>query len=269
MLFANPGKYNPCGIYTRGHIILFTITVIGIIIAVKNTNKKYKENNNQYDNNNFQSEKSTKSNYITKITKRCMIIIWGLEIIKVVFNLAVGNVRKINTYVPLYYCSILLYAGILALSSNRHLKRAGTTFIKTGAIVAGIVFIISPVTSLSEYPAFHFISIHSFIYHGIMIYLGIIYNKKDSEQLERKDIFYYASLIFLVCMIAYIINNIFGSNLMFISESLPKSFIELIYVTFPKFFTPIMIIGQMTLPFYIVYIILKIQKRVYKTLKEY
>ena len=37
MFFAKPGEYQACGMYTIGHWILLTITVIGILIALKIT----------------------------------------------------------------------------------------------------------------------------------------------------------------------------------------------------------------------------------------
>ena len=42
-MFANIGKYKPCGMFTTGHFILLTITCIGIIIALKFTENKNRE----------------------------------------------------------------------------------------------------------------------------------------------------------------------------------------------------------------------------------
>ena len=41
-MFANAGKYEACGIFTRNHFILLTITIIGILIALKYTVNKDK-----------------------------------------------------------------------------------------------------------------------------------------------------------------------------------------------------------------------------------
>ena len=32
-VFANVGEYVACGIFTKGHLVLFTITIIGILIV--------------------------------------------------------------------------------------------------------------------------------------------------------------------------------------------------------------------------------------------
>lgn len=59
-MFAKIGEYEPCGIFTTGHLVLIIITVIGIIIALKCSQKKtYIIFNSNYiyignNNNNFQ-----------------------------------------------------------------------------------------------------------------------------------------------------------------------------------------------------------------------
>ena len=239
MIFAKPGQYKPCGLFGFEHFSLIISTIIGICIAVKCTKIK---------------EKSDIKIIIIKTT----ILVWILEIIKIIFNLKIGNGNNINTYVPLYYCSILLYAGIFSSVKNKFIKRVGDVFLATGGIVAGIVFIIFPTTSLLTYPIFHYISLQSFIYHGAMIYLGIIINKYKYIEIEKKDILYYSGLILLICIIAYNINNIFDSNLMFISKDFPASPITILYKFTGKAFPIVMTIGQMTLPFYVVYGIKKI-----------
>ena len=42
MLFARPGKFGPCGMFTKGHFELILITIIWITIALKNTMNKTK-----------------------------------------------------------------------------------------------------------------------------------------------------------------------------------------------------------------------------------
>ena len=207
MIFAKPGEYKACGLFTYQHFSLIICTAIGIFLAVKCT-------------------KINDKNDIRKIIIKTTILVWILEIIKIIFNFKIGNGNNINTYVPLYYCSILLYAGIFSSLKNKFIKRVGDVFLATGGIVAGIVFIIFPTTSLLTYPIFHYITMQSFIFHGAMIYLGIIINKYKYIEIEKKDILYYAGLILVICIIAYIINSIFDSNLMFISKDLQQVLLQ-------------------------------------------
>lgn len=242
MLFAKAGKYEPCGIFTLDHFKLIIITIIGIIFALKKTVKKSKEE-------------------VENIIKKCTVIIWILEIVIISFKLYTGSIRDIGNYVPLYYCSLLLYAGALSSFAKGKFKRMGNVFFATGGIIGGITFIIFPTTSLPTYPMLHMVSLHSFLFHGIMVYLGILINKTQYIELKKSDIKYYAALVGAVCILAYIVNSIFDSNLMFISKNFPGTPIEILYNLTGPFYTLVASIGQMTLPFYIVYVIVSKLKK--------
>lgn len=233
MFFAKPGKYEACGIFSIEHFFLLILTIIGIKIAVKNTDIANKS-------------------VIKKRIQIVTICAWILEIIKILFNLSIGNGNNINTYIPLYYCSILLYAGIFSSLGKDTLKRIGDVFLATGGIIGGIIFLILPTTSITIYPMLHYLSLQSFIYHGAMIYLAIIINKSEYIELEKRDIVYYAGLIGTMCLLAFIFNNIFDSNLMFISKDFPNNPITIIYKLTGKFFPLVISLVQMILPFYAV-----------------
>ena len=239
-MFSNIGDYEPCGIFTTDHFILIGITIICIFIALKFTANKSKEE-------------------VHSIIKCMTIIMCILEIVKISFNLKQNSIYDVNTYMPLYYCSILLYAGLLSSFGNGVFKRAGDVCFATGSIIGGIVFIIYPSTSLPMYPAFHFLSIHSFLFHGTMIYLGILINKTQYIELEQNDIKYFASVIGIMSIVALIVNKLFNGNLMFISNNFPGTPIEIIYNLTKGgiLYTLIMVLAQMTLPFYITYVIIK------------
>jgi len=228
MFFAPQGKYEPCGMFTIGHLIFFVLTIAGILIGVKYTKKE-----------------SIKRNIII-IT----IVAWILEIIKIIFNLKTGHGNNLNTYIPLYYCSILLYAGIFSSIGKGYIKKMGDVFLATGGIVGGVLFLILPTTSITMYPMFHFISIQSFLYHGAMVYLGLAINKTNYIELKTKDIIYYATLLFIMCVLAFAVNVRFGSNLMFISKDFPGTPVGLLYKYTGKFFTPVAALIQIFGPFY-------------------
>lgn len=234
MFFARPNEYEPCGIFTTKHFILIILTIVAISVALKKTVHKSKEE-------------------VHKIIKKLTIIIWILEFVRIGFNLYIGNVHNVNEYMPLYYCSLLLYAGLMSSFGKGKIKRIGDVFLATGGIIGGIVFIIMPTTSLPTYPMLHFISLHSFLYHGTMVYIGLLINATNYIELELKDIIYFAELVGGICIIALIINNIFDGNLMFISKDFPGTPLTILYHLTGKLFTPIMIIAQMTLPFLVVY----------------
>lgn len=236
MLFKSANQVVPCGMFSIGHLILFSITIISIAIALKYT-------------------KNIEQDKVKKIIKKSTIILWILEIIKIIFNIKNYGIKEVNKYVPLYFCSLILYAGILSGFCKGRLKKVGDVFLSTGGIIAGMIFLISPLTSLTTYPAIHFISLHSFLLHGTMVYIGLLMLITGYVKIEKNDIIYYFSLIVIISAIAYIVNGICGSNLMFISQNYPGTFIEIIYNISGKLFPIIMILAQATLPFYLVYAI--------------
>ncbi len=239
-LFADIGKYEACGIFTKGHFILITITIVGILIALKQTIKKNKEE-------------------VYKIIKRVTMVMCLLETLKIIYNIKQNSIHAVNTYLPLYYCSILLYAGLLSSFGKGSLKRTGEVSLATGSVIGGTVFLIYPSTSLPIYPAFHIVSIYSFLFHGVMIYLGILLNKTKYIELKKGDIKYFASLIGVMCVVALMVNHVLGSNLMFISNNFPGNPIEILYRITKGgiLYNVIMIITQMTIPFYLSYYVIK------------
>ena len=246
MLFSKPGEYEACGIFTIDHFFILIISIIGIILALRKSRKMNKE--------------QIKSTIISTT-----ILLWILEIIKIIFNFIIGNIKSPNNYIPLYFCSLILYAGLFSGFGKGKLKHVGDVFIETGGIVAGICFLIFPITSLTIYPVFHFISIQSFILHSCMVYLGLLVNIRKYVVIKKQDFKYYFALIVIISIIAYIFNCIFDSNLMFISKNYPGTPIETIYNLTGNAYTFVAIIAQATIPFYL---ILFIKKMLNTTVKQ-
>lgn len=245
---AKIGTYKPCGIYTLGHYILLFTTIILIIMALFYTLKRNVD--------------------VAKIIKRLTIVIVILEIIMISFKVYHNGWENINSYVPLYYCSLFIYAGLLSSFGKGVLKRMGDVFLATGGIIGGLVFIFYPSTSLPDYPAWHLVSIHSFFFHGSMIFIGLLINFKNYVELKKEDIKYYAPLVGVICLLAYIINLIFHSNLMFISDRFDIFILRELYDWTQMFYPLVVSLIQMFLPFYVVYLIRSLlKKRIVKQAK--
>ena len=86
-----------------------------------------------------------------------------------------------------------------------------------------------------------------------MLYLGILVNITNYIKIEISDIKYYASLVMVISIISYIVNNILGTNFMFISKNFQNIPVEIVYNVTGKFFTFIMILIQTIGPFYVIY----------------
>jgi len=234
MFFKNANEVTPCGMFSIEHFILLAITLACVAIAVKHT-------------------KNLEQNKVKKIIRKVTIFLWILEIIKIIFNIKNYGVTAVNKYIPLYFCSLILYAGMFSGYCKGVLKKMGDVFLSTGGIIAGLIFLIYPLTSLTSYPILHYISIHSFILHGTMLYIGLLMLITKYITIEKRDIIYYSAIIVIISGIAYIVNLKCSSNLMFISQNYPGTYIEIIYNNTGRFFTLFMTIVQATMPFYTVY----------------
>lgn len=234
MFFKIGDDLTPCKMFSIGHFLILSVTIFLIFLALHFTK-------------NFTHNKVKRTIQISTIT---LVV---LEVIKIVLTVNHYGFAEVNKYVPLYFCSLILYAGILSGFTKGKLKRVGDVFLATGGIVAGTVFLICPLTSLPNYPLVHFISLYSFLLHGTMIYIGLLIHKTNYITLEKNDIEYYASLILIISLIALSVNHYTGGNLMFIANNFPGTFIEIIYGITGPFFTIFMIAVQAILPFYVVY----------------
>ena len=119
---------------------------------------------------------------------------------------------------------------------------------------AVFVFIIYPLTSMTLYPAFHFVTFQSYLFHGVMLYIGLLMLISGYCKLHIRDVFYHICIVAAMSAVVLAVNMILDSNLMFVSQNYPGTFIEILYNAFPSpWFTIIMIISQASLPFFLVY----------------
>lgn len=242
MFFAKIGEFEPCGVFSVGHLILFTLTVISIIVALILSRQKSKEE-------------------VKKILKRIIVAIWMLELFRIGYKLYWGDLLFLESYMPLFYCSIFLYSGLLGAFGKGIFERAGNVVLATGSIVGGLTFLVYPATSLPDYPAMHFVSVYSFLYHGCMVYVGLLMLINRYIELKKNDIFLYAISVVVLCLVALVINCIFDCNLMFISKGFPGSLGKAVFEATGVFYTPLAVFFHVVVPYYFVYGIYKLYKK--------
>ena len=162
--FLAPRKvYNPCGMFTYGHIVLLVIAMLILSILLLN------------------SRKITKSQ-IKNLTKVLSVFITILEAIKIYFNFYYGY-TWINAWFPMSYCSLFIYALWLSGYGKGKYKKMGEVFIAGVAIVAGGTYLLIPSTSLTMYPMWHYLCMYSMLFHTLMVYMGILYLWKKEIKL--------------------------------------------------------------------------------------
>ena len=241
--FAPAGKIPPAGAFSPEHLILSALSALAVAVLLRLTRKL--------------SHKK-----VLTIIRAVSVSLCALEIVKIVFTLKTSSLKDVNSYVPLYFCSITLYAGLMAGFAKGWWKRTGEVFLATGGIVGGIVYLVYPLTSISIYPPFHFITIYSFVLHAAMIYLGLLLLMSGYTKLKHQDIDHFFLIVALVSVLAFTVNINFHTNLMFLSQNYPGTPIEIVYNIFPGLLFPLfMFLFQASAPFYTVFI-------VYKRIKE-
>jgi len=217
MFFSPPYTYPPAGLYTGGHFLLLGITALLIaagLFAARRADEKA----------------------VRRIVRVSVAVLWALEVCKILFVLLLTGSRNPNDFVPLYYCSLTLYAGLFSAVGRGWVRRLGDVFLATGGLVGGVAFLLCPNTSLPRYPVFHFISWHSFLLHGLMVFLALLLLFRLRLNFSLSDIRYPAGLVSVLCVVAYVFNAVYdrvtgqtAANLMFVSKNFPGTPIALLY----------------------------------------
>lgn len=238
MFFCPPYTYTPCGMFTVGHLVLFLVTVIGVAAGL-------------YLTRHLDARR-------VRLTVRIVTaLLWALEVAKILFVLLVTKSDNPNDFIPLYYCSLILYAGLFSSVGKGFWQKLGDVFIATGGVMGGICFLIYPSTSLPRYPTFHFISFHSFLLHGLMVFLGLLLLLRGVYRIRLGDIPYCAGLVSAISAVAYLFNLWWDhahpdrafANLMFVSKDFPSTPISILYRLTGPLFPVVMWLVQAFVPF--------------------
>ena len=245
-MFSLPSAENACGLFTPAHIISSTICIV-IVIALAILLR------------------SISDKVLKLLTRVLSIIISVLEVIKITFKLIIGEGAYIDHYLPLFYCSLFIYALFMCGFGKGIIYKIGCTFLQAGCVFAGLIFLIYPTTSLPDYPVYHFVSIYSAIFHSSMALLGFLYLRKQYVKFDKISYFYYVIFVSVPIVISLILNPICKSNLMLIDNpvNIPVAFIKAIYEFSPFLYTACTCLLYLSIPYFFtlgVYALCKIIK---------
>ena len=151
---------------------------------------------------------------VQKFLRWSAVWITILEIVKIMIRIQQG--QGPDSWVPLYFCSLFIFAVWLSVLPKAGFRRAGYAYITMGGITASVFFTFYPSTSLGMYPLLHLSTFHSFFFHLLMCYLGILLLWKGGYAPKPKDGWYYFLFIFTACIPAVILNETIGTNCMFL-----------------------------------------------------
>ena len=249
-MFSTFGQYPAVGLFSAHHIISLVACVFCIILAVVLTRKMKKET-------------------LINLFRIFSIVLTCFELFKISWNIHNGYVY-VNSWVPLYFCSLFIYALWFSWAKNEKVREIGYSFIALAGVFAGAVFLIVPSTSFSLYPIYHFLCLYSMLYHSIMIYSGIMIFVTKLAKPNFKFVVKYCMFTFVSMMLALTINIFFKGNLMFVASpaGVPLPFLWSIYKYSQTIYSGGVIVAHMLLGFVVWGVYELIQKLKRKSVKR-
>lgn len=112
--------------------------------------------------------------------KRVFFVLWVflvvLEIVKMTWECCAGEGIKFEWggVLPLYPCSIFMYAMPLVIWGKGLWRRAGCGYVCTLGFLGGAINFIYPATVLTNYSALSFAGFQIFIYHGALVFCMMV-----------------------------------------------------------------------------------------------
>lgn len=187
--FCKENEYEPVGMFSVGHIVTLIIFLLIVAFCAYKCRKIGKD----------------KAIFLTKIIA---IVVTVLEIIKITIAFINGEGDKLDHWVPLYFCSMFIYAAWLAGYAKGKIAGLGRAFVGTGGIIAGLSFLIFPTTSFTMYPLFHYFCMYSMVYHSLMVFLGITYLLNGVVKIDKKSFIDYVIFCSVLNILAIIVNSL-------------------------------------------------------------
>lgn len=238
-----------CGMFSLTHLITTVACLALVIFAVR-------------------LSRGVSEQRLRRIVLYIAILVTLLEGCKIAFNWAHGGWTP-NHWLPLTFCSFSTYAYWSIAFGKGILYRAGKGFMAGGGIIAGLTFLVIPMTSVATYPMFHLLSFYSMLYHSLMMYVGLTLVQNRFFTFSIRGYRQFLAFSLPACCVALAVNLIYGlfdditlCNMMFLSdphlldEMIP--FIGLVYRTIPPLYTLGALAIYNTLPFFIPYGVIRL-----------
>ena len=160
-----------------------------------------------------------------KIIKPLFIILWAtvtvLEVVKITWESTTGNEVRLEVagILPLYPCSIFMYAMPFAIWGKGKWKQMGCGYVCTLGLLGGSVNFFYPMTVLYRYSILSFSAMHSMIFHAVMLFTCLTMLLSGYHRYTRVksvwDLFLPAIPALIVSIPANIVNYTVGADYMF------------------------------------------------------
>ncbi len=151
-----------------------------------------------------------------KRIRAVLFVIWltliVLEPTKIIWESVSGKTVgvELTGVLPLYPCSIFLYAMPLVIWGNKTLRAMGCGYVCSLGLLGGAINFIYPANILGAYSCISFAGFHTFIYHGAIVFTAITllasgqHSYKDIT--KTRQLFYPAVPFLAVSVIANLVN---------------------------------------------------------------
>ena len=236
-----------CGMYTPEHFFTIALFFAVLVVAL------------------YLSRKASFKT-IRRIHLTLAIIVTLGEVVKDGIQLYKGN--EPSSWLPLFYCSLFVYAVWLAYSPSKIVSAIGMSYITLGGTMAGIFFTFYPSTSLVWYPIWHPLSIYGFVYHLIMTYCGLLFLIRGYFKPTARHSIHYFVFIGAACIPSAIFNAILGSNCMFLRDPMNLPIFTQILEASPLLWALFAIVGQAVLMYWLNYGIYRLVLKIIGKYKE-
>lgn len=243
-MFARPNSETACGMFTLPHILSLIACLMLVGLAL-------------YLSRKFDERK-------IKLTTKIMAYVFTVwEIAKIIFKFAIDDAKYLDHWVPLYFCSLFICALWMCAYGGGRIYKLGESFVIGGCIIGGFAFLVVPATSLMDYPVYHFLSIHSMLFHSSMLYMGILYIWRLKLRLDLSAFKNYSIFVGFFGAVSIILNLMLDQNFMILTRpvNIPIEFLNVIANNVPWLYTIGVLILYIVIPFFTVKGILFIIKK--------
>jgi uncharacterized membrane protein YwaF len=195
----------PAGAYSWQHLtfvtsLLVIMAVSAVLLGRAFTNKTDKEKN--------------------KVLIWSAILIDAFEIFKIVILClrSPDDPTRWQTLLPLFLCSIQLFALPLAAFSKGRLKEVALDFVMIFGILGAIVGTYGAAQNYSCYPIFSIENVSSGITHSISGFASLYIMISGMHSMKKKNIWGTCAVLSVFCVLAYVVNLLIDYNYMFLMD---------------------------------------------------
>lgn len=161
-----------------------------------------------------------------KTIKTVFFILWivivALEITKILWETFSGKTvsLEVTGVLPLYPCSIFMYAMPLAIFGNRTVRYIGCGYVCSLGLLGGAINFFYPANVLNNYSCLSFAGFHTLFYHASIVFCALVMLKSGYHSYKNaktvKDLLLPAVPALVVSVIANGVNfSPIGSDYMF------------------------------------------------------